>query len=94
MEIGEFGVGRPDFGGRRPRGDALGNNKGSRDQVLSPFVYFAPNRECDWAYANHPGGAGKNVRWYHYNKAILEHDPIPGMGLCHQAPQPTPFGQY
>merc|ERR1719460_2422672 len=50
--------------------------------VLSPFVYFAPNRECDWAYANHPGGAGKNVRWYHYNMAILERDPIPGMGLC------------
>ena len=24
MEIGEFGVGRPDFGGRRPRGEALG----------------------------------------------------------------------
>jgi len=50
--------------------------------VLSPFVYFAPNRECDWAYANHPGGAGKNVRWYHYNKAIFDKDPIPGLGLC------------
>ena len=23
MEIGEFGVGRPDFGGRRPSGEAL-----------------------------------------------------------------------
>ena len=23
MEIGEFGVGRPDFGGRWPRGDAF-----------------------------------------------------------------------
>ena len=28
MEIGEFGVGRPDFGGRRPRGEALGKKKG------------------------------------------------------------------
>ena len=27
VEIGEFGVGRPDFGGRRPRGDALGQKK-------------------------------------------------------------------
>ena len=27
MEIGEFGVGRPDFGGRRPRGEALGQKK-------------------------------------------------------------------
>ena len=26
-EIGEFGAGRPDFGGRRPRGDALGQKK-------------------------------------------------------------------
>ena len=23
MEIGEFGAGRPDFGGRRPKGEAL-----------------------------------------------------------------------
>ena len=28
MEIGEFGVGRPDFGGRWPRGEALGQKKG------------------------------------------------------------------
>ena len=28
MEIGEFGVGRPDFGGRWPRGEALGKKKG------------------------------------------------------------------
>ena len=27
MEIGEFGVGRPDFGGRWPRGEALGQKK-------------------------------------------------------------------
>ena len=27
MEIGEFGVGRPDFGGRWPRGEALGKKK-------------------------------------------------------------------
>ena len=27
MEIGEFGMGRPDFGGRRPRGEALGQKK-------------------------------------------------------------------
>ena len=27
MEISEFGVGRPDFGGRRPRGEALGKKK-------------------------------------------------------------------
>ena len=27
MEIGEFGVGRPDFGGRRPRGEALGKKE-------------------------------------------------------------------
>ena len=26
-EIGEFGAGRPDFGGRRPRGEALGKKK-------------------------------------------------------------------
>ena len=42
MEIGEFGVGRPDFGGRWPRGEALGNKgirvtggkKGFRGEVL------------------------------------------------------------
>ena len=34
MEIGEFGVGRPDFGGRRPRGEALGQKKeGLRGQA-------------------------------------------------------------
>ena len=27
MEIGEFGVDRPDVGGRRPRGEALGHKK-------------------------------------------------------------------
>ena len=27
MEIGEFGVGRPDFGGRWPRGEALGKKE-------------------------------------------------------------------
>ena len=27
MAIGEFGVGRRDFGGRRPRGEALGKKK-------------------------------------------------------------------
>ena len=29
MEIGEFGVGRPDFGGRWPGGEALGQKKSS-----------------------------------------------------------------
>ena len=27
MEIGEFGVGRPDIGGRKPRGEALGKKR-------------------------------------------------------------------
>ena len=30
MEIGEFGVGRPDFGGRWPRGEALGQIKNKK----------------------------------------------------------------
>ena len=29
-EIGEFGVGRPDFGGRWPRGEALGQKKNKK----------------------------------------------------------------
>ena len=40
MEIGEFGVGRPDFGGRRPRGEALGQKKKVRflSTVEHPWV--------------------------------------------------------
>ena len=30
MEISEFGMGRPDFGGRRPRGEALGQKTKNR----------------------------------------------------------------
>ena len=34
MAIGEFGVGRPDFGGRRPRGEALGPPKKYQKRVI------------------------------------------------------------
>ena len=36
MEIGEFGVGRPDFGGRWPRGEALGKKKAVRSTKSQP----------------------------------------------------------
>ena len=45
MEIGEFGVGRPDFGGRRPRGEALGKKRvtGLGTKLITQLLRLDPD---------------------------------------------------